>query len=99
MRLTDHFGRTADVIAMSLTIYEDFRVLPAKAQLFDTRAYLRRRGNEVRIYEDVPFRRDNKVAGKVLATHVVEVVRDFEWRNGCRPRRVYFRKSGHWRAK
>ncbi len=99
MRLTDHFGRTAHVIVMGLTIYEDSRVLPAKAQLFDTRAYLRRRGDEVRIYEDVSFRRDNKVAGKVLATHVVEVVRNFEWRNGCRPRRVYFRTSGNWPAK
>src|ERR1700722_18211062 len=98
MRLTDHFGRTAHVIVMSLTIYEDFRVLPAKAQLFDTRAYLRRRGNEVRVYQDVSFRRDNKIAGKVLTTHV-EVVRDFEWRNGSRPRRVYFRMSGHSRAK
>jgi len=62
------------MIGVRLAVEQNLDVTPAKAQLLHTRPDLRRRASEVCIDEDISFWRDDEVAGKVLASHVVQVV-------------------------
>jgi hypothetical protein len=88
MRLANYLSRTTHVIAMCLAIEQNLRIFPAKTQLFNARAYWRRRSSEVCVDQDIALRGDYEVAGKVLTSHAVEVVSNLEGRNGSCPQGV-----------
>src|ERR1700733_6015988 len=98
MCLANHLGRTSHVVEMRLAIEENLGIFPAEAELLNACAYLRRRSFEVRVDQDVSLRGYDEVAGKVLASHVVEVVGDSEWSDGCRPLGVCFSVDKYRRA-
>ena len=75
---------------MRLAIEENRRVFSAKAQLFHTRANLRRRRNQIRIDQHISLRGDHKVTGKVPAAHVIKIVGNSERREGRGPIGIYF---------
>jgi hypothetical protein len=94
MCLANHFRSASHMIGMRLAVEQDFGVIPTKAQCLHTRPYLRWRGSQVHINEDISFWRDDEVAAKILATHVVDVVSNSKWSDRSRLRGVYLSEDG-----
>jgi hypothetical protein len=91
-RLADHLRCSTHMIGMRLVIEQNSDVTPMKSQRFHTCFQLWWRSRQVRIDEDIALRRNDEVAGKVLTSHVIEVVSNAKGSSGGRPGRVHFSK-------
>src|SRR5215469_3979772 len=83
--LAENLSGAGHVIVVSLSVEEDFGVLPVEAETFDAGADLRRRAFEIGVDEDVSCGRGDEVGGEVAAAYVVEVVGDLERGDGGSP--------------